>query len=439
MISFKPYCIQVCRERSSSGLRIIMPNKTIVFAVDEPVHLDETTSSRFLHLALVLSRNKMSVCIMGPHGSRSTAEGVPVMAAGPRFSSSFWGKCLTFLIFPFCLIPRIFKKDNVCFIVRGYVLGAVLIPWIRLLGKKGLYDFHDFTYQEQAYRRQWWLVPPTWACEQISVATATTVIAVSEGIKNKLPARIRKKTLVMPNGVDPARFEGTPGARDRVAGKYGLDLSGKTVIFNASRMPPWLKLSDLTEAARLLPESYQVVVCGDMPYADVLPKAGFSGGKVMFLGRVPFEDVMVILQDIADVAVNLYDADCYKSRIPFYFENRKMKEYLAAGKPIIVADVPAKEAFLKEGENALFYRSGDPRDLADKIRRVCEDPALAEVMGRNNRALSLEFTWEKIVERAGILNILINRHPEASAVSEPKDPFSCARVGVLRRKRRASE
>jgi glycosyltransferase involved in cell wall biosynthesis len=233
------------------------------------------------------------------------------------------------------------------------------------------------------------------------LTAATRVIAVSEGIRNKLPRRIQTKTIVLPNGVDAAHFEHLSGRKEAISRRYGLDPDRATVIFNASRMPPWLKLSDLTEAASVLPESYQILVCGDMPYANALRDT--VDGKVKFLGRVPFEDLMVLLGDIADVAVNLYDADCYKSRIPGYFENRKMKEYLAAGKPIIVADVPAKESFLNEGQNALFYRSGDPRDLADKIRRLCEDPELAKAMGRNNRTLSLEFTWEKVLERSGLL------------------------------------
>jgi glycosyltransferase involved in cell wall biosynthesis len=55
----------------------------------------------------------------------------------------------------------------------------------------------------------------------------------------------------------------------------------------------------------------------------------------------------------------------------------KAFQALACGVPLVTADTPAARELLTDGESALLVPPGDPEALADALRRVMTDPALA--------------------------------------------------------------
>jgi glycosyltransferase involved in cell wall biosynthesis len=55
----------------------------------------------------------------------------------------------------------------------------------------------------------------------------------------------------------------------------------------------------------------------------------------------------------------------------------KVFQALACGTPVITADTPASRELLVDGESALLVPAGDPEALAEAIRRLAEDAALA--------------------------------------------------------------
>jgi glycosyltransferase involved in cell wall biosynthesis len=56
----------------------------------------------------------------------------------------------------------------------------------------------------------------------------------------------------------------------------------------------------------------------------------------------------------------------------------KAFQALACGTPLVTADTPAARELLVEGDSALLVPPGDPDALADAVRRLVADPALAE-------------------------------------------------------------
>jgi len=60
----------------------------------------------------------------------------------------------------------------------------------------------------------------------------------------------------------------------------------------------------------------------------------------------------------------------------------KIYEGLAMGKPVITGDSQAVRRNLTHGENLWICRREDPRDLADAIRTLHANPALAESLGK---------------------------------------------------------
>jgi glycosyltransferase involved in cell wall biosynthesis len=72
----------------------------------------------------------------------------------------------------------------------------------------------------------------------------------------------------------------------------------------------------------------------------------------------------------------------------------KAFEAMAAGRPIVASDLPSSREFLRDGHNALLVRPGDPALLAEALRRLLADAALAERLARNAWDEAPAYSWE---------------------------------------------
>jgi glycosyltransferase involved in cell wall biosynthesis len=75
----------------------------------------------------------------------------------------------------------------------------------------------------------------------------------------------------------------------------------------------------------------------------------------------------------------------------------KAFQALACGTPLVTADTPAARELLVEGESALLVPPGDPRALADAIRRVAGDPDLAGRLSAGGLAAYREHASEDVL------------------------------------------
>jgi glycosyltransferase involved in cell wall biosynthesis len=64
----------------------------------------------------------------------------------------------------------------------------------------------------------------------------------------------------------------------------------------------------------------------------------------------------------------------------------KAYQALACGTPLVTADTPAARELLTDGRDALLVRPGDAAALAEAVRRIASDPALARSLSANGRA-----------------------------------------------------
>jgi glycosyltransferase involved in cell wall biosynthesis len=72
----------------------------------------------------------------------------------------------------------------------------------------------------------------------------------------------------------------------------------------------------------------------------------------------------------------------------------KLFEYMAAGKPIVAADLPSIRAVVTPGVHALTVAVGDPRAFAAAIDRLLADPAESARLAAAARTRAADFTWE---------------------------------------------
>jgi glycosyltransferase involved in cell wall biosynthesis len=210
----------------------------------------------------------------------------------------------------------------------------------------------------------------------------------------------------MPYAVDNAFFRRRAAEarlyREHLRANLGLSRERPVILFASKlqkRKRPW----DLLEAYRRLspdgnsePIPYLLFV-GDGEERERLQRAvrelGWS--SVRFLGFVN-QTELPAFYDLADVFV------LPSEREPW---GLVVNEVMNAAKPVIVSDqVGAAWDLVKEGENGFIVPVGDVETLADRIRRLTVDRALAERMGAASaRRIAV---WDFEADLAGLITAL---------------------------------
>ena len=96
----------------------------------------------------------------------------------------------------------------------------------------------------------------------------------------------------------------------------------------------------------------------------------------------------------------------------------KLLEYLAAGKPVVCADLPPIRDIVDE-KAVVFCNPGDPKSLAAAIAAVITDPVTAHAKAEHGRAIAAKHDWKKRMER--ILKPAIS--PSSNIAGHPRSSF----------------
>jgi len=114
------------------------------------------------------------------------------------------------------------------------------------------------------------------------------------------------------------------------------------------------------------------------------------------VGRRPHGEIPIWLR-AADVLVLPNTARENISK--YYTSPVKLFEYMASGRPIVASDLPSVKALVDE-RMAVFFEPDNPKDLADKIHWVLENPQDAQNLALLAQEEVLRYTWDK---RAGCI------------------------------------
>ena len=68
---------------------------------------------------------------------------------------------------------------------------------------------------------------------------------------------------------------------------------------------------------------------------------------------------------------------------------------MAAKKPIVATDLPSIREVLHNGRNAILVEPDNPEALAEGIKRVLDNPELANSIAAQARKDVEDYTWEK--------------------------------------------
>ncbi len=215
------------------------------------------------------------------------------------------------------------------------------------------------------------------------VRRTALIVANSRGTESAAHECNLVRTVVAPNGFDPALFEGVAPSRAELGLPEGI------LALYVGSDAPWKGIEIVRDTARELTvaEDVSVAIVGNSSpprHEGVLTEVGRIA-----LHRVPsyLRNADILL--LPNTAAN-EESERFTSPI-------KLFEYLAAGKAVIASDLPSIREILGR-EDALFVPPGDARALAGSIKKLAHDSQLRTRLAERSLALSAQYTWG---ERAG--------------------------------------
>lgn len=126
-----------------------------------------------------------------------------------------------------------------------------------------------------------------------------------------------------------------------------------------------------------------------------LEQARLPRDFLLYPGMVPADQVPGCLQafDVCTIPSPWNDFFAY------YSSPMKLFEYMAASRPIVASDLPSVGEVLRDEENALLVAPSDPGALAAALRRLRDDPALADRLAHQAAQDVAGYTWEARARR----------------------------------------
>lgn len=202
---------------------------------------------------------------------------------------------------------------------------------------------------------------------------------------------------VIPNGADPTMFH--PEARgEAFRARYGLQDSFVVLYAGAHGMSNDLGVA-LQAAALLQSRAPQVrlVLVGDGKEKPNLQKQAteLCLSNVLFLPAVPKAGMAEVLAAADACLAILKPIEAYKKPYP-----NKVFDYMAAGRPIVLAIDGAIREVVEAAGCGLFVPPGDPKALAEAICTLAADREHARQMGLAGRAyLERHFNRQQLAEQ----------------------------------------
>jgi glycosyltransferase involved in cell wall biosynthesis len=226
-------------------------------------------------------------------------------------------------------------------------------------------------------------------------------VTITAALAKELSGRLgtREHIAVIPDGArvkegDTRQFSREPREESSVP------VSPAPVVAYAGHLYPWKGVDVLLEALSRVPDAQGLIVGGhgaepDLARLQELARRLGIGPRVTFTGLVEPARVSGLLHR-ARVLVLPNPASAISLR---YTSPLKLFEYLAAGRAIVASDLPSIREVVHDGVEAVLVAPGDPDALARGIRRVLDDPDLADRLAGAAAALAPEYSWARRAER----------------------------------------
>ncbi len=191
-------------------------------------------------------------------------------------------------------------------------------------------------------------------------------------------------------GLPPERFEVCfVGAEERLF-RPGWKTPARFTALFVGKLIPLHGLETILAAARLAPElSFTIVGSGQLD--------SLLASRPPNVERIDWIDYALLPARLhaAGCALGIFGTSSKAQRvIP-----NKAFQALACGAPLVTADTPGARELLRSGESALLVPAGDAGALAEALRRLAGDPALAARIAAGGYEAYRAHASEKVLGR----------------------------------------
>jgi glycosyltransferase involved in cell wall biosynthesis len=266
---------------------------------------------------------------------------------------------------------------------------ATLIPgWVaaRLSGARLVYDTHEYAVGVPYRKALWaWLAA---TIERLLIRRCDAVITVSDGIAERLQARygLRDRPTVVRNVPDLPLPGEAPDLRDR------MGIGSSTLVLHQGAVADGRGGGNLVRAVARMDSAHLLFMGADGAFAEGLARLAAELGaedRTHFHPPVALSELLSYTTQ-ADVGVSLLEDTCDNHRLAL---PNKLFEYLAAGLPVVVSDLPEMRRLVSERQVGWVTDPGDPADIA----RVLAEAAGSrgdESLENRVRVAASELNWQ---------------------------------------------
>jgi glycosyltransferase involved in cell wall biosynthesis len=263
-------------------------------------------------------------------------------------------------------IDVVYVRDTVC---AGWWAGL----WGRLLDVPVVYEAHDLESANPSRAKERWVQPLLRRLDLTAIVRSAAVASLTADFRRLLGERgwrAPEDVAVIPDAFDAERI--APGDRDAARQRLGIARDGRLFVY-AGMTFAYRGIDRLLDAlARLRARGAdaRLALVGGRPQevASLRDHAAGLGleGALDWRGPLPQAEVVPWLQ-AADVLV-IPDTVTDVTASPL-----KLFEYLAAGRAVVLPDIPVLAEVLP-ASIGYYFRRGDTDDLAAALRRALDDP-----------------------------------------------------------------
>ncbi len=228
----------------------------------------------------------------------------------------------------------------------------------------------------------------------------------------------RRKILIIPPGVDGARFQPESSAEAKAHLKLPVD---KEILLFVGRIEPLKAVDTIIEATDIIrtqcPEvlnRMQVAIIGGNP--DNPNESELQRLRTLTEAR-NLQDEIAFLGSKDHGLLPTYYAAAAAVIVPSDYESFGMValEAMASGTPVIASEVGGLAFLVRDDETGYHIPVRDPHSLANRICTLLTNPAKRRLLGENAVALAQQYHWSKIADRllSEFYTLLRERRPSA--------------------------
>lgn len=274
----------------------------------------------------------------------------------------------------------LFKKADTYY-TREHPFASLFGSLKSLHGRRIYYEAHDFG------RLVSWLVKNRNVDGLVVITNKLKEVYIKEGV----PAG---KILVAPDGVDLRMFEANT-SREEAKSELGIP-SGKKVISYTGHLYGWKGAHTLALSTKHLPDSYVAYFIGGMrgdlaKFKEFIRRNEITNAVVV--GYVP---PLVVPKYLA--ASDVLVLPNIEKGLSHFTSPLKLFEYMASKRPVVASDLSSIREVLNE-ENAILVEPGNPKALAEGIKKVLQDEELATKVAENAFKDVQQYSWDKRAEK----------------------------------------